>query len=50
MLPDFLIFDATRFTTGDTEANVLGGWFDVDWQPRADLAWEGDEEATGPAG
>lgn len=50
MLPDFLIFDATRFTTGDTEANVFGGWFDVDWQPRADLAWEGDEEAATPAG
>ncbi|MGD9497610.1 MAG: prolyl oligopeptidase family serine peptidase [Armatimonadota bacterium] len=44
MLPDFLIFDSTRFTTGDTEANVFGGWFDVDWQPRPELAWEGDEE------
>lgn len=43
MLPDFLIFDSTHFTTGDTEANVFGGWFDVDWQPKSDLAWEGDE-------
>lgn len=50
MLPDFLIFDATRFTTGDTEANVFGGWFDVDWQPKPELAWEGDEEARAPAG
>lgn len=45
MLPDFLIFDATRFTTADTEANVFGGWFDVDWLPKPDLAWEGDEGA-----
>ncbi len=44
MLPDFLIFDSTRFTTGDTEANVCGGWFDVDWLPKDDLTWEGDEE------
>ncbi len=43
MLPDFLIFDSTRFSLGDTEANVFGGWFDVDWQPKPDLAWEGDQ-------
>lgn len=41
MLPDFLIFDSTKFTVGETEANVFGGWFDVDWQPKPDLAWEG---------
>jgi hypothetical protein len=41
MLPDFLIFDSTRFTTGETEANVFGGWFDVDWRPRPELAWRG---------
>ncbi|MFW6156219.1 MAG: hypothetical protein ACOC7J_02775, partial [Armatimonadota bacterium] len=43
MLPDFLIFDSTRFSVGDTEANVFGGWFDVDWRPRPDLAWEDDQ-------
>jgi len=42
MLPDFLIFDSTRFTVGDTEANVFGGWFDVDWRLSPALAWEGD--------
>jgi predicted esterase len=47
MLPDFLIFDSRRFTVGDTEANVFGGWFDVDWLPKADLAWEGDAEPPG---
>lgn len=47
MLPDFLIFDSTRFTVGDTEANVFGGWFDMDWLPSADLAWEGDVQAAG---
>ncbi len=44
MLPDFLIFDSTRFSVGDTEANVFGGWFDVDWEPNPDLAWEGDTQ------
>jgi len=48
MLPDFLIFDSTRFTIGDTEANVFGGWFDVDWQPKPELAWEGDHEPGRP--
>jgi len=43
MVPDFLIFDSTRFTTGDTEAAVCGGWFDVDWLPKPDLMWEGDD-------
>ncbi len=43
MIPDFLIFDSTRFTTGDTEAAVCGGWFDVDWMPKPELTWEGDE-------
>lgn len=41
MLPDFLIFDSSRISIGGTEANVFGGWFDVDWKPREDLAWEG---------
>ncbi len=45
MLPDFLIFDSTMLTVGDTEANVFGGWFDVDWQPRPELAWEGAVDA-----
>ncbi|MGM0494576.1 MAG: hypothetical protein ACQER1_16720, partial [Armatimonadota bacterium] len=44
MLPDFLIFDSSRFSVGNTEANVFGGWFDVDWQAKPDLAWEGDVE------
>lgn len=44
MLPDFLIFDSTRFTVGDTEANVFGGWFDADWRPKPELAWAGDSE------
>jgi len=42
MLPDFLIFDSTKFSIGDTEANVFGGWFDLDWLPKPELAWEGD--------
>jgi len=42
MLPDFIVFDSTRYTVGDTEANVFGGWFDVDWQPKPELAWDGD--------
>ena len=46
MLPDFLVFDSTRFTTGDTEACVYGGWFDVDWLPKESLTREGDEEPT----
>jgi hypothetical protein len=44
MLPDFLIFDSTRFSVGDTEANVFGGWFDMDWFPNPELAWEDDVE------
>jgi len=48
MLPDFLIFDSQRFTTGDTEATVCGGWFDVDWLPKEDLAWAGDEDSVPP--
>lgn len=47
MLPDFLIFDSRRFTMGETEANVFGGWFDVDWRPNPELAWEGDVEPAG---
>jgi len=43
LLPDFLVFDSSRFATADAEWNVFGGWFDVDWQPSQDLAWEGDE-------
>jgi len=50
LLPDFLIFDSTRFTTGDTEMCVCGGWFDVDWLPKPDLTWEGDEEPAPAAG
>jgi len=46
MLADFLIFDRTMLTVGDTEANVFGGWFDVDWQPKPELAWEGAEDAV----
>ncbi len=48
MLPDFLIFDSTKFSVGETEANVFGGWFGMDWQPDPDLAWEGDSEAPSP--
>ncbi|MGC9319926.1 MAG: prolyl oligopeptidase family serine peptidase, partial [Armatimonadota bacterium] len=48
MLPDFLIFDSTKFTVGETEANVFGGWFDVDWQPRPELAWEGTPATPQP--
>jgi len=48
LVPDFLIFDSTRFTTGDTEAAVCGGWFDVDWLPKPDLTWEGDDGAVQP--
>lgn len=44
MLPDFLIFDSSRFSLGDTEANVFGGWFDMNWEPNPDTAWEGDIE------
>ena len=43
LLPDFVVFDSTRFTTGDTETAVAGGWFDVDWLPRPELTSEGDE-------
>jgi len=49
LLPDFVVFDADKFTTGDTEAAVCGGWFDVDWLPKPDLTWEGDEAPAAPA-
>ncbi len=46
LLPDFEVFDADTFTTGDTEAAVCGGWFDVDWLPKTDLVWEGKGQLT----